>query len=103
WNSIAETRTTVYQVNSSVFQNPDWGNATRFPKEASDEMIDKMRSTETGKVFLDFARACSSKVTREPDGYIVTLRDLRFGLAMYARFNERSEVVSSGLGEKPNK
>jgi len=101
WNSIAETHTSVYPVNSFVFKNPDWANATRFPKEASDEMIDKMRLIETGQVFLDFARAYSSKVAREPDGYTVTLRDLRFGLSMYARFNERSEIVSSGLGEKP--
>jgi inner membrane protein len=102
WTCIADTGETVYQVDSSVFQNPDWGNSRRFPKEASDEMIEKMRSTETGKVFLDFARAYSSKVTHEPDGYSVTLRDLRFGLSMYARFNEKSEIVSSGLGEKPN-
>jgi len=98
WTCIAETPNTIYQINSSVFQNPDWRNAMQFPKEASGEMIDRIRSTEAGGVFLDFARAYSSRVIREQDGYIVVLRDLRFGLTMSTRFNERMEIVSAGLG-----
>ena len=97
WTCLAETPNTIYQINSSVFQNPDWVNATRSSKEASSEMIDKIRTTETGHVFLDFARIFSSTVVRDSDGYTVTLRDLRFGLTMNARFNARLEIVSSSF------
>lgn len=54
--------------------------------------IDALRQSRDGRVFLDFARFYSASVDESNDGYIITLRDLRFDLRLRAELDRDLNV-----------
>lgn len=56
------------------------------------KFIDALRQSPDGRVFLDFARFYSASVDESGDGYVITLRDLRFDLRLRAELDQDLNV-----------
>ena len=59
------------------------------------KFIEALRQSRDGNVFLNFARFYSASVDESNDGYVVTLRDLRFALQLRAVLDHDLNVVST--------
>ena len=57
-----------------------------------------LRRWEVGRVFLDFARFTATTVETRPEGYHVSIRDLRFNLHMTAVLDREMNVESIDVG-----
>jgi inner membrane protein len=57
--------------------------------------VEALRQSRDGNVFLSFARFYSASVEESNDGYIITLRDLRFDLRLRAQLDRDLNVISS--------
>lgn len=59
------------------------------------KFTESLRHSRDGNVFLNFARFYSANVDEDNDGYVVTLRDLRFALQLRAVLDHDLNVVST--------
>jgi len=57
-----------------------------------------LRRWEVGRVFLDFARFTATTVETRPEGYHVSIRDLRFNLHLTAVLDREMNVESIDVG-----
>ena len=59
------------------------------------KFIEALRQSRDGRAFLDFARFYSANVDESSDGYIITLRDLRFNLRLRAELDHDLNVKAA--------
>jgi hypothetical protein len=59
------------------------------------KFIEALRQSHDGNVFLSFARFYSAGVDETNDGYVITLRDLRFALQLRAVLDHDLNVTST--------
>ncbi|HKP11123.1 MAG TPA: metal-dependent hydrolase [Blastocatellia bacterium] len=59
------------------------------------KFVDALRQSRDGRAFLDFARFYSANVDENGDGYVITLRDLRFDLRLRAELDHDLNVRSA--------
>jgi hypothetical protein len=59
------------------------------------KFVAALRQSRDGRAFLDFARFYTAKVEESSDGYIITLRDLRFDLRLRAELDRDLNVKAA--------
>lgn len=79
WTGVVETETSflVLQVNALDPDNPPETIRT-FNKPEPSPALEAAMQTRTGRIFMDFARFPWGKVDESGEGFLVSLRDLRF-------------------------
>ena len=79
WTGVAETETSffVLRVNALDPDNPPETVRT-FNKPEPSPALEAAMQTRTGRIFMDFARFPWGKVDERDEGFLVSLRDLRF-------------------------
>jgi inner membrane protein len=58
-------------------------------------LVEALRQSHDGQVFLDFARFYSADVEESSEGYTISLRDLRFNLRLRAELDRDLNVLSA--------
>src|SRR5437867_13033833 len=94
WQAVVGTESSVYS---------GWINLTGSGTEWSEnhyvepELFGALQQSDQVRKFFSFARYWTASTERTPDGYIVTLRDLRFDLRMVVTINTDLQVQSTDV------
>ncbi len=95
WTGVVETESTIDVVPANALgTDVDPEAAQVFHKPDPSPALEAAEATRTGRIFLDFARYPWANVEETDEGYLVTIRDLRFYSAFAA---SRGFVMEVGL------
>ncbi len=107
WHGVVETESALNQieVDASSSRNFDADASMRLFKPEPSPTLDAARNTATAKNFLATARIPKASVEKTEEGYIVTLRDLRYAaagetqreVAALIEFDLNNKVISQEL------
>jgi hypothetical protein len=79
WTGVAETSTSFHLVRVNALDVNALPEEIRtFDKPEPAPAIEAAMRTPTGKIFMDFARFPWAQVEENEEGFLVSLRDLRF-------------------------
>ncbi|MBI3649912.1 MAG: metal-dependent hydrolase [Acidobacteria bacterium] len=94
WQAVAANGDTIYStyINISNAQ-PVWQEAPVLDAR----LVEALKNSPRTRYFMKFARYTVSNVEALPDGYAVTLRDVRFDLKMSATLDENLVVKTAEL------
>src|SRR5262249_4333359 len=83
WYGIIETETTYHKtiVGKWLSWNGDLPEGRVVHKPEQTDIIESAGKGAYGRIFLDFARFPSYQVEPSEQGYVVSIRDMRFDLA----------------------
>jgi inner membrane protein len=94
WQSVASNGETVYTNYVNITgSRTDWQE--RPALEA--RFVEALKNSARTRTFMSFARYSVSQVEENSDGYIVTLRDVRFDLKLQATLDQDLVVQSAEL------
>ena len=100
WKSVAAANNTIYTQNIGLLgwlpiNQPPFSETGWKAQPALDPQFETaLRTTEPGRVFLDFTRFPVANITQTSDGYAVVLRDSRFNLQLHATLDTSLNVLS---------
>ena len=94
WQAAATTDDSVYisDVNL-VTKQSEWHELNKLDPK----FIEPLRQSAEARAFLDFLRCGSAEVEEEPDGYTLSLRDLRFNVRMVVEMDRNLSVRSTDV------
>lgn len=95
WSAVATTDRTAYtRVVRLTEDSPEWRELPLLEPQ----LLEALRRTRYTRDFLDFMRYGTVSIEERPGGYTVTLRDLRFNLALRAELDGEMNVLSARAG-----
>jgi inner membrane protein len=106
WTGVVETPGAFYVLPvSSISASLDLANARVFHKPEPSAALKRALETQTGRVFMDFARFPWPEVVPTEKGVAVTVRDLRFqpanarrgGFAIRIQLDRQLHVLSQNF------
>jgi inner membrane protein len=78
WTGVVETETSLQVVGVNALDANGLQKMETFEKPQPSPALTAAMQTRAGKIFLDFARFPWAQVEESEQGYLVSLRDLRF-------------------------
>lgn len=93
WTGVVETDSAFHVLAANPLDSDvDADHTEVFYKPKPSAALDAALRTRTGRVFSDFARFLWAHVEENPDGFDVTLRDLRFASVRESRHAFECEI-----------
>ena len=77
WTGVVETETAFHVLHVNV-ADPDQLDLRTFNKPEPSPALSAAMTSRTGRIFMDFARFPWGEVDQSEEGFLVSLRDLRF-------------------------
>ncbi|HKP88077.1 MAG TPA: metal-dependent hydrolase [Blastocatellia bacterium] len=95
WKSVASREDRLYTsyVDLTDPAALEWAEVPRLDPK----FVEALRQSPEARVFLDFSRFAAANVAERPDGYTVTLDDVRFNLRMRAELDPELNVLSTDV------
>jgi len=94
WQVVSETKAGLFFGKTNIKTRQTEWQKTGSPDDVPG-LVETLRKTRDGRIFLNFARYCDWQIEHTSAGYSVTAHDLRFSLRLLAELDPDLNVTST--------